>query len=127
MYTSRREWEIVNKHFKKITEQVKMQTIFQAALQCEIKSQLIRLHHLLFLDSEMIINDNVILHTSKILPVLPKTTKTHQNQTTAPRNKNTKNKTQPKKLRKRNQPKKPPQPLHTVSTMCNSSKCKISD
>lgn len=57
---------------KKITEQVKIQTIFQAALQCEIKLQLIRLDPLSFLDPGMTGNYDVLLYTSKTSEVLPK-------------------------------------------------------
>lgn len=72
MYTLRREWETVDKQLKKITEQVKTQTIFQAALQCEIKLQLIRLDPLSFLDPGMTGNYDVLLYTSKTSEVLPK-------------------------------------------------------
>lgn len=55
-------------------------TIFEAALQCEIKSQFSRLHPPSFLDFGTTANYNVLLHTSKILEVLP-TTKTKRKQT----------------------------------------------
>lgn len=99
MYTLRREWETVDKQLKKITEQVKIQTIFQAALQCEIKSQLIRLDPLSFLDPGMTGNYNVLLHTSKTSEVLPKI----KNKQTTPPNKE---KHFPKTHNQKNQTKK---------------------
>lgn len=103
MYTWRREWEIVNNCFaaqKNYRTGKSCKTIFQAALQREINSQFSRLYPPSFLDFVRTANYNVLLHTSKILEVLP-TTKTKEKQT-MPRNKQkyqknpTKNKTQPK-------------------------------
>lgn len=97
-----------------------MQTIFQAALQYEIKSQLGRMHPLSFLGSGTTVNYIVLLHTSNISEVLSKTKKQTKTNNPLQTNKQThqKNKKNPAKNKKTS---------HTISTMCNSSKCKISD
>lgn len=98
-----------------------MQTIFQAALQCEIKSQLGRMHPLSFLDSGTTVNHIVLLHTSNISEVLSKTKNQTKTNNPLQTNKQTHQKT------KNPQPKIKKPHTHTISTMCNSSKCKIFD
>lgn len=121
MYTLRRKWEIVNEWFKKITEQVKMQTILHAALQCEIKPQLSKLHHLPFLDSGTTVNFNILFHTSKISQVLPKTK--HKQKTSNTPQQTITPKTKPNQKAKKKKPAK--KTSHTISTMCNLLQCKI--